>query len=542
VLEILIFAVVICFISFLVVKIIESFQIRRSLVTGTVSQTWPFMFLVPVLLVVFGANFFLEQKPIQVAYKSKSLDASSDNPNVILITMDTVRADHLSLYGYERETTHELKKLSENATLYNYAIASGDMTLSTHASIFTGLYARSHGAHFTKNDPAGRALSEKFHTLAEGLLEKGYFTAGVVANSGYITHHFGMNQGFLYYNQAIALSFFGKNNATKPYLIRKSMRDFLAPLFPRAYNELINRTAEDINREVFTLLDNKAKQESPFFFFINYMDAHNPYIPPPPYDKLFPGKDETFTMAHYTTLSQEVMKLNRKVSTEESRHLLSQYDGGIAYIDFHIGKLIEKLKGLELYDNSIIIITSDHGEVFGERDLFNHAVSVYQDQIWIPLIIKYPNINEGRLVNEPASVVDLMPTILDVLKYEIPEGIQGKSLLEHDPGESREIIGESFPSGHLLTTHPRFNRIERAVFSWPYKYIESTAGKKELYDLSKDPKETRNIYNEKDIISRDLAERLNNWLKMTTPEIQSNNKEKLKDDALKRLKALGYIQ
>lgn len=270
------------------------------------------------------------------------------------------------------------------------------------------------------------------------------------------------------------------------------------------------------------------------------MDAHNPYIPPPPYDTLFPGKDEAFRLDHYTTLSQEVMKLNRKVSKEESRHLLSQYDGGIAYIDFHIGKLIEKLKRLEVYNNSIIIITSDHGEVFGERNLFNHSVSVYQDQIYIPLIIKYPDMQERRLIDEPVSVVDLMPTILDVLKYEIPEGIQGKSLLAQNSGESREIIGESFPSGHLLTTHPRFNRIERAVFSWPYKFISSTAGKRELFELMKDPNEKKNLYDANDNISMQLEAELNQWLKDNKEE--SGSAVKLDKDARERLKALGYIQ
>ena len=153
----------------------------------------------------------------------------------------------------------------------------------------------SHGAHLTKNDPSGRALSDEFQTLAEILLEKGYFTAGVVANSGYLTHHFGLDQGFLYYDQAIATSFFGKWNATKPHFIRKSIRDFMAPFFPRVYFDLINRTAEDINREVFNVLDDTKMKASPFFLLINYMDAHNPYIPPPPFDSVFAGKDPTFT-------------------------------------------------------------------------------------------------------------------------------------------------------------------------------------------------------------------------------------------------------
>ena len=182
---------------------------------------------------------------------------------------------------------------------------------------------------------------------------------------------------------------------------------------------------------------------------------------------------------------------------------------------FHIGKLFEKLKLLGLFNNSIIIITSDHGEAFGEKDLMNHGVSVYQNQVYIPLIIKYPDTKEGQLVNETVSVVDLMPTVLDILKYERPEGLPGKNLLKQDLGIPREVISESFPKKHLVAMNPRFNGIKRALFSWPYKYIESTVGKKELYDLSNDPNEKDNLYIANDNIASELAGRLNVWLKNT---------------------------
>ncbi|NIO20031.1 MAG: sulfatase-like hydrolase/transferase, partial [Candidatus Aenigmarchaeota archaeon] len=178
----------------------------------------------------------------------------------------------------------------------------------------------------------------------------------------------------------------------------------------------------------FTLLDMVRDRRRPFFLFINYMDAHWPYIPPRPFDKLYPGKIKRFTTERYGSLINVVLQQKRKMTKQEYSHLLSQYDGAITYIDFHIAKLTERLKKLGKYQNSIIIITSDHGEAFGERDLIGHGVSVYQDQIHIPLIIKYPNSREKAIVNKLVSLVDLMPTLLTVLDYEIPARNQGQSL------------------------------------------------------------------------------------------------------------------
>jgi len=270
------------------------------------------------------------------------------------------------------------------------------------------------------------------------------------------------------------------------------------------------------------------------------MDAHDPYIPPPPFDNLFPGKSKNFDLDRYHKLVTEVLKLERKVTGEEYRHLVSQYDGGIAYIDFCIGKLIARLKKLGLYENCLIIIMSDHGEAFGERDLINHGVSVYQDQIHVPLIIKYPNIRENVVVNETVSLCDLMPTILDVLGFEMPGKVDGESILKLELSKSREVVSESFPEGGMADMHIKFRRIERALFSGPLKFVNSTAGKREVYDLSRDLNEKENLYNGKDSLSKELEARLNQWLKDTKEE--SSSTIQLGKGAIERLKSLGYIK
>jgi arylsulfatase A-like enzyme len=500
------------------------------------------IFLVVTATAVLGFTFFLKQSPILESLNLKTPSSGLRHPNIILITMDTVRADHLSLYGYDRETTPNLKRLSEGATIYTRAVASGDMTLSTHASIFTGMYARQHGAHFDpwNGYPEGQPLSDKFHTMAEILSENGYSTMGIVANYTFLSHHYRLNQGFQYYDNRALIALLAD---TELYFIRQGIRNILIHFAPRETFDARCQRAEKINSEVFTFLDKPHKKDELFFLFINYMDAHEPYIPPSPFDTMYPGKNETFASDSYFKLAKEVIKLERKATNEEINHLISQYDGEIAYLDFHLGKLIAKLKERGLYENSLIIITSDHGEAFGEKNLFNHGVSVYQDQVFVPLIIKYPNVREKRIVHKIVSVVDILPTVLDVLGSELPVNLKGQSLLKLEKDNLRDVISESFPSGHLRSLHPRFDRIEQALFLGPYKFINSSAGQKQLYNLTKDPHEKENIYQSDNSISIKLEARLNEWLDNTKSEFASSSvKVKPGKETLERLKALGYIQ
>ncbi|MDY7038032.1 MAG: sulfatase, partial [Thermodesulfobacteriota bacterium] len=535
------YTVSIFLISFFFQRILQRLPTVRFKKRTFASSRNSLVILTFAVVSVLGLSLFSKQSPPNQLLDSVTSPLDTSYPNIILITMDAVRADHLSLYGYDRETTPNLKRLSQKATLFARSIASGDMTLSTHASIFTGMYARQHGAHFDVSNgcPGGRPLDEKFRTLAEILSEKGYLTMGVVANPNFLSHFYRLDQGFQYYDNRVHIPFLDQ---TGLYFMRQCIRNILAHFLPRETFDMVYRRAEEINKEVFNIID-KAKQEAaPFFLFVNYMDAHNPYIPPSPFDTLYPGKDETFTSARYYALAWAVIKLERKVAEEEQDHLISQYDGGIGYIDFHLGKLIERLKDLGLYENTLIIITSDHGEVFGERNLFNHGVSVYQDQVYIPLLIKYPNDSQRCVVDELVSVVDLMPTILDVLGDKIPKNLPGKSLLKLGMGNLRSLISETFPAGRLIDFHPRFDRVERAIFLGKYKFISSTAGKKELYSLTKDPSEKKNIYQSDDVLSLELERRLARWLETTVAETDLSAKGKPDKETLDRLKTLGYIQ
>jgi arylsulfatase A-like enzyme len=274
------------------------------------------------------------------------------------------------------------------------------------------------------------------------------------------------------------------------------------------------------------------------------MDAHWPYIPPHPFDSLYPGKVENYTHSrHYIKMGKEVMQFKRTPTEKEHHHLISQYDGGISFIDYHLGRLMRRLKELRLYDEALIIISSDHGEAFGKRYFIGHGNSVYQDLVHVPLVIKYPRIKRKHVVNEVVSIVDIMPTILDVLNFaRTEEKIAGKSLLKYSqkPIASRLIISESFPDGWRIKFHQRFHRFERAIYSDFFKFIGSTSGKRELYNLSEDPNEMINLYNAEEEISNLLESRLNRWLGSVNTKFELT--EQFDSDTIKKLKTLGYIR
>jgi len=207
--------------------------------------------------------------------------------------------------------------------------------------------------------------------------------------------------------------------------------------------------------------------------------------------------------------------LGRGIPLPSDAHdrLVAQYDGGIAYQDASFARLIGWLKQRGLYDKALIIITGDHGEAFGERGLMDHGVGVHEDQVHIPLLVKYPFQTAASVVTAPVSHVDLLPTILDMLGYPIPSYLQGRSLRNPAGLERRTIYAESFfPSFHRVKNQ-EFNRVERAVRIGSLKLIASTSGSSELYDLAKDPNELHNLNALDQPGARDLETALHGWVR-----------------------------
>ena len=273
--------------------------------------------------------------------------------------------------------------------------------------------------------------------------------------------------------------------------------------------------------------------------FVNYMDAHTPYLPPEPFDSLFPGKDPRFTYPRFFELKAEILQNEHSITEEQYNNLVSQYDGGIAYTDFHFGKLIAQLKEHGLYDNTLLIVTSDHGEAFGEKSLLEHPVSTYQSQIHVPLIIKYPNDNQSLVSNRLVSQIDLFPTVLDVAGINIPEDIDGTSLLLPEE-ESPAAVFSEFRRSAFFEGYSNLPRRERAILSGSHKVITSTSGKLECYDLSTDQEEQRSLDISGNPQCSALLTRLEQWIE-SQPRLESQPVE-MDRKTLNRLRSLGYIQ
>ena len=466
------------------------------------------LIVILIVSVVIGvATYFIGTRSTLEKYIVKPSIQTDDKPNIILITMDTTRADHLSCYGYHKNTTPYLDKLASESVVFKNVYATAPWTLPSHASIFTGMYPARHGAHYawvTTKIVSPTVLGKHYKTLAEILVDDGYRTAGIVG--GPVCKSFlGLAQGFEYYDDAFIniipdLEYFSLFKILSRWV---SLKDSAARQGLNGY-----RVASQINTRVFSWLE-KCYQ-SPFFLFINYFDPHHPYHPPERFSHLF-GRDENYD-------------------------LLSQYDGEIAYLDYHLGKLFEKLKELKIYDNTMIIITSDHGEFFGEHNFWRHGCGLYEELLKIPLIIKYPShYHKKGVYSKRVSLVDITPTILNFLGLPIPKRIQGVNLFEGNSKVMAELYEHRSFGGRLISG-------SRSLYIDNYKYIKGKEGKGELYDIVEDPRELHNLINTIPKKAEEMESKLVDWLSYDESQISKKEFPKFDEATEKSLRALEYIQ
>src|SRR5215469_15024486 len=394
-------------------------------------------------------------------------------PNVVVITIDTVRADHLGCYGYKRIRTPNIDALAANAVRFERAYTPVPVTLPAHTAIFTGTYPMLNGMH----DFSGNKLNPKQSTLAAVLKEHGYAT-GAVVGSAVLESRFGLNRGF----------------------------DFYYDHFD--FNRLQESNLDDMERPGNIVADLTLSwlalhYKSKFFLWMHLYDPHYPYHPPAPYNEQY--KDRL-------------------------------YDGEIAFADAQVGRLIAFLKAKDLYRSTIIVVAGDHGESLGEHGEKTHGFFVYNATLHVPLIIRLPGM-AARTVQDLVSLTDLMPTVLQALKMEVPSAVQGKNLLplvatKRDT-EPRSTYAETFlPRLHFNWSELRSIETER------YQFI--AAPKPELYDLSDDPSEVNNLYSEKRAVADVLQARLTLIVRAYSAEGELAEKTGLDPLLMERLKALGY--
>lgn len=460
-------------------------------------------------------------------------------PNVILITLDSVRADHLSLYGYARNTTPGLKRFARTAAVYTSAISSANHTLPSHGAIFTGAPPSRSGAdrYFPNGSTYFPNRIGPKAVLAELLFRRGYRTGGFAANTAFLLPAFGFDRGFEIYDCEVADYFFSATGIRR-YLLGSLLRHVLAELIAPVRSDAVFLDAEQINQKAINFVRSAKVGGAPFFLFLNYMDAHSPYVPPSPYDELFPGKDRSFRWNQYSTLSDRCMWHHQPLTDREIQNLTSQYDGSIAYLDRQLGELFDRLRELDALEDTLVVITADHGEAFGESYIVGHGISLYQNQIHVPLLIKFPRSHLAATVSDPVSAVDILPTIMDVAGAPLPRGA-GVSLYHGDLSKPRWVMSESYHPRVLGPNADAGKPIEIAYVFGTLKEIFGSGRQTELYDLSSDPNETINLFSR-----REVAPQLQSAMAASFAEERSRSSvDRITDErVLRRLRSLNYLR
>ncbi len=338
---------------------------------------------------------------------------------MLFIVLDTVRAESLSLYGYHRDTSPNLTKLARRGVRFDRARTAAAWTLPSHASMFTGRWP------YELSTRPDRPLDTAFPTLAEFLRDNGYATAGFVGNTYFCNRWFGLARGFLHYEDvAVCLVEILRSSDIGRALVSKIAPSIFTRDRPYAYFN--RKDAATINHDFLAWLGGRSKGQ-PFFAFLNYYDAHDPYISAEGAPRHFGLKPET--PQDVAALRDWLHVDKTKVPNRLLQMAIDGYDDGIAYLDDQLGRLFAALDSRGLLDNTLIVITSDHGELHGEHSVYGHGSHLYRAVVNVPLLVVGPRrVPNGAIVAQPVSLRDLPSTVVDLVGFEGPSPFPGCSL------------------------------------------------------------------------------------------------------------------
>jgi len=401
--------------------------------------------------------------------------------NVVIVTFDTTRADAIGCYGNAEASTPHLDQLAAHGVRFENAFSAVPITLPSHTTLMTGLYPLAHGVR----DNGLFVVRDEVKTLAEILHDHGYKT-GAAVGSFPLGAQFNLNQGFDFYDDGF----------TAQYEDFRGRR-----VLPRTGIFFDERKATAVNRAALPWLEENS--DGPFFLWLHYFDPHQPLKPPAPYDQLF---------------------------------LADPYLGEIAFADEAFGEVMDRLEQLGVAEDTLVIMAADHGEGRGEHGEETHSFLTYNTTLHVPLIISVPGGRQGLEISERVGLVDVVPTILELLGIEAAVPFQGRSLapeLEGRTGESRPLYAETLSPrlGHGLGEL-------RVLFDGPFKYIHGP--RPELFDLTTDPHEFHNLVESRPDTVASMRRRLEKFISdhaaAETQQVGSVDQE-----TRRRLEALGYL-
>lgn len=419
-------------------------------------------------------------------------------PNIILILCDTLRADHLSCCGYYRKTSPFIDSLIERGLFFEACYAAASRTGPSISSLFTSLYPGFHGAvNSLEGEDMKAILGEGNRTMAEILRDNGFYTYAIFSNVN-ASPLFGYAQGF------------------------------------EKYTFTNNPTARHVRLEAVKVLK-KLTKKKPFFLYIHFMDPHSPYTPPEPFNNYFdPQYQGNVTGGSHKQLDR-IMMQKEKVSSRDIEHLAAQYDGEIRYFDNELRILFNNIESFGMLKDSIIIFTADHGEEFFEHGKLLHGYTLYQEQLWVPLIIMGKNI-PIRKISQPVSLIDLLPTLLNLSGIKEKTQFQGRNIL----------IKQKSMNFYLLYAEASLN----AVFTIKYKSVIKNGWKyiydvldnsEELYNLGEDPEEKINLVSKNPPQLAQLRKQMKKFIRATAKS-SGQTITPIDEKTREQLKTLGYIK
>lgn len=425
---------------------------------------------------------------------------------IVLISIDSLRPDHLKVFGYRMPTSPAIDALAADGIVFEDAMSTTSWTLPSHLSMLTGLYPEVHGV------VDGRLKLNPKATLISEMLKPLGFTNGGFVSGPFLARGYGYAQGFDLYDDE-TIHHHGHTNSHS------------------------GMTCPALHESIDTWV--RANANRPFFLFVHYWDVHYDYDPPQPYRSLF---DRNYSGSVDGTNFIKNTSVNANMDARDLEHVIALYDGEIAFTDSYIGKLMDLLREMGIYDKSMIILTSDHGDEFFEHDTKGHMKNLFQTSVAIPLIIKLPhNSFAGTSVEGPVSLVDIAPTVMDALGQPQHPDFNGRSLLPY-------IRNGKAPDDENRAVYAELRKTMRAIRRGDDTYItrwNHPNGEEEwLFDLDADRLEQNNRIEKDTRKARELREMLVNWI-----ETADNLDENLGSSDFEyspameeQLRSLGYLE
>lgn len=483
---------------------------------------------------------------------SPSGEPPTTRPNVVLIVMDTTAASHLSLHGYPRPTSPHLERIAAEGTVFLRAFSSAPWTLPSHASLFTGLYPLQHGASFEHPH-----LNQGTLTLAEILRRRGYRTVGF-SNNAWVGDNTGLHDGFLSFTKVMTW-----NQDSDAYTLRTSTwtsSGYQHSMETKTLTSALEDSGAALtNQLIREELHGHDFHRQPLFLFVNFLEPHLPYRPPGDFARRMFDNEDTEKRARQVRQDVHAHETGFAPMSEEQFALLrGLYDGEVAYVDHQVGELLTFLEELGILDNTLLVITADHGEQIGDHGFLGHNLNVYDDLLHVPLVVRYPPLfDAGTTVEEAVETRDVFASIVSLIA---PEALAETPVLEFhplptsrsSPPPERYLVAEyDRPLVRLKAWKKRwperdFSRFQRSFTTLRadgWKLIVPSPGKPELFDTLRDPGETVDLAAQHPERVEMLLARLAKWRQEALASLPGDQGEipPMDEETRDKLRALGYI-